>query len=343
MRCLADFILDSDLCLAAGTEPLTLNDPGGRFLLVLSNAASDQDLRPEGVLSAQLLFDAASFENIDDLAYGKLGEAINCLTYATNRKFALNRLKRIVDWTPGTRERDALIYVETPVVDRAEPGLDKGFVGTAERFLAMQFGNEKQQEAMRWYRLGIQADNAEEQFSYFWFALEIAAQLTKSKEKIPSKCPRCGGALFCEKCATHPMHRPYEGEAIQQIIERVHPQGAAEIFKTLQAIRHTLMHGGRIHSVLDQLPCNELQAVNKLAFVTWQAIGFMFSNPDPRPSEPMPIGYMENFVRQKVVGAIHMRITMSGDPDNPQLADFPKVDVALKTRPHSPPEAHPPS
>jgi hypothetical protein len=31
MRCLADFILDSDLCLPVEAAPLTLNDPGGRF------------------------------------------------------------------------------------------------------------------------------------------------------------------------------------------------------------------------------------------------------------------------------------------------------------------------
>jgi hypothetical protein len=30
MRCLADFILDSDLCLKPGAPPLILTDPGDR-------------------------------------------------------------------------------------------------------------------------------------------------------------------------------------------------------------------------------------------------------------------------------------------------------------------------
>jgi hypothetical protein len=278
MRCLADFTLDSDLCLKSGTGPFTLNDPSNRFSLVLSNADGDH-ARSDGVLSAHLIFEADSFDNIREIAFKKLGEALNCLVYATNRKFVPKALKRVIDWTPGVVERNAMIYAETPEWDLAEPALDSSYLDTAERLLAMHSGDE-QQAAMRWYRRGIEEANLEDQFSYFWFALEIAAQALKGTEKIPSKCPRCQGPLLCEKCGDHPKHRRYPGEAIQQIIERVHPQNSVEVFTVLQLIRHTLMHGGRIASLLDQLPCDGPQAVNRLAFVTWQAIGLMFSKPD---------------------------------------------------------------
>jgi hypothetical protein len=266
MRCLAEFVLDSDLCLKAGEGPFTLNGPDST--LTLSNIGTD-DALPDAVLSAQLIFEADSFKNIREVASGKLTEALNCLTFATNRKFSLRLLKRVIDWTPGIVTRNATIYVETPEWDVAEPALDSAFMDTAERLLAMQSGDELK-AAMRWYRMGIQAPNLEEQFSYFWFALEIAAETLKGSEKVASKCPQCQGPLFCEKCCDYPTHRRYPGEAIQQTIRRVHPAGADEIFKTLQLIRHTLMHGGRIISVVDRLPCDEQQAVNKLAFVTWQ-------------------------------------------------------------------------
>ena len=87
---------------------------------------------------------------------------------------------------------------------------------------------------------------SEEQFSYFWFALEVAAKTMKGKEKIASKCPKCQGKLFCEICKDYPLHRRYSGEAIQQVVETVHPADSEQVFKTLQLIRHTLMHGGRI-------------------------------------------------------------------------------------------------
>ena len=282
MRVLADFILDSDLCLAEAVSPLTLRTGDGLLSLTLSNSEPDQAL-PSAVLSAQLTFEAGAFdENLRDIALDKLADALNCLTYTTNRKFAFKRLKRIIEWTPGIAERNAIIYHETPEWDSAEPALDEMLVDTAERILAMQSGGD-QREAMRWYRLAIQAERLEEQFAYFWFSLEIAAEALKGKQKVPSKCPSCQGNLFCKNCEEYPTHRPYRGDAIQQVIERVHPEKADEVFKGLQLIRHTLMHGGQPASVLDRLPWNEQQALNKLAAVAWHAIGLMFCSPDPRP------------------------------------------------------------
>ena len=256
MRVLADFVLDSDLCLKPESGPLTLNGPDGSFALTLSNAEHDQTLK-SSVLSAQLIFDTPSFENVKTAAIDKLSVCLNSLTYATNRKFASVVLKRIIDWTPGTIDRRALIYKETPEWDIAEPALDPDFMHTAERLLAMSSGA---QAAMRWYRRAIGANVIDDQFSYFWFALEIVAETLKGAERVPSKCPHCQSALFCEKCNTHPTHRRYPGEAIQQTIQRVHPQTSDEIFSTLQTIRHSLMHGGRISSVIDKLPCDEQQA-----------------------------------------------------------------------------------
>lgn len=332
MRCLADFILDSDLCLSEGAEPLALHDPNDGFSLVLGNAVADHAM-PDAVLSAQLIFDADSFEDIRSIACAKLAEALNCLSYATNRKFRLKFLKRIIDWTPGIVEREAIIYVETPEWEFAEPSLDDTFIDSAERLLAMQ-SSESQQAAMRWYRLGVEAEVLEEQLSYFWFALEIAAETLKSGEKVPSKCPRCQEALYCEKCGQHPMHRRYAGEAIQQLIERVHPEDANEIFRALQKIRHTLMHGGRIASVIDELPCDEQQAANKLAFVTWQAIGMMFSKPDPRSDKPFTFGYTDNVVRRKIIAGAHIRTSLlyKGDPNHPQIEHFPEVQLSLEKK-----------
>jgi len=333
MRCLADFVIDSDLCLAQGAAPLTLHSPDGVFSLVLSNAETDHAL-PVAVLSAQLIFEADALdENIRAIACDKLAEVLNILTFVTSRKFVRKRLKRVIDWTPGLTERNAIIYQETPEWDLAEPALDRAFLDTAERLLAMQSG-EEQRAAMRWYRLAIQADDLQEQFSYFWFSLEIAAEKLKGTERVPSKCPRCQGKLFCQNCEDFPMHRRYRGEAIQQIIERVHPDNSDEVFKTLQLIRHTLMHGGRIASVLDQLPCDEQQAVNKLAFVTWQAIALMFSTPDPHPEILFTFGYCDNLVRRTLVAEVHIRTTMlRGDPNNPQLTDFPTIQFEITQEP----------
>jgi hypothetical protein len=48
MRCFADFILDSDLCLEQGATPLVLKCPNDSFALTLANAEHDPAL-PQSV------------------------------------------------------------------------------------------------------------------------------------------------------------------------------------------------------------------------------------------------------------------------------------------------------
>jgi hypothetical protein len=338
MRCLVDFVLDSDLCLADGAEPLTLNAPDGSFSLTLSNV---QD-RLESVLAAQLIFEADSLDGIRQIASEKLAAILNCLTYATNRKFALKTVKRAIDWTPGTIDRSALVFVETPEFDRAEPELDHDFVDTAERLLAMRAGDE-QTAAMRWYRRGIQTDQLEEQFSYFWFALEIASEALKGTERVPSKCPKCNSPLFCEACNDHPTHRRYAGESIQHMVERVFPKNSKEVFDALQTIRHTLMHGGRIASVLSKLPFDDQTAVNTLAVITWRALGQMFDKPDPRPDTPLNFGDPESVVRRTLVAGAKFVTRLKGDPNDPQLRDIPEIKFEAKQMPRTPTAKDPPS
>jgi hypothetical protein len=115
----------------------------------------------------------------------------------------------------------------------------------------------------------------------------------------------------------------------------VHPENSGEVFKTLQKIRHTLAHSGQISSVIDDLPCSEEEALNKLAFVTWNAIGKMFSQPDLDPSAPLDFGLVENFSRRRIVGSAHVVVGMGGDPEKPNIKDFPKVDLSLN-RPEVP-------
>ena len=106
MRCLADFILDSDLCLQQGVAPLTLTDPKERFTLTLSNATDAEHAVPEAVLSAQVVFETDRTlpdqrNDIENIATDFLIEALNALAFVINAKLVLRMLRRLVDWTPG--------------------------------------------------------------------------------------------------------------------------------------------------------------------------------------------------------------------------------------------------
>jgi hypothetical protein len=315
------------LCLGSERPQLIFEGPERSFFLVLTNAPHEPTA-PEAVLSAHLIFEAESLDAGADVANRIIANILNCLAYTTNRKFMLKSLKRVIDWTPGIVQREALLFVEKPEWDVAEPGLDVLFVTSAERIMSMQ-GGEEQQAAMRWYRLALQTETVDEQYSCFWFALEIAAQFLKPPDRIASKCPRCQGPLLCPACNTQPLHRRYPGEAIRHLVERVHPKDVDEIFGTLQLIRHTLMHGGRIEAFRNQLPCSSQEAIDKLAAITRQAIGLMFSNPDPDGPQPLTIGVVPTVVRRRIVGSAYIQTAMRGNPEEPDIRDFPKIDFQI--------------
>jgi hypothetical protein len=264
MRVLADFVVESDLCIPEQAAPLVIRSDLANAEATLTNIGAGS---PEEAaeLACRLVFDAPRFDEAQQVANETVVRTINCLAYATNRKFAVRHLLKLVEWDPGLKERQAVIFHHSPMDDRAQPELGAEFARTTERLMAMQ-SDPRQANAMRWYRLGIQSLNIEEQFSYFWFALEIAAQTLKRPEKVNSKCPQCHQKLYCETCQKHPTHRPFPADAIRQVVERVHPHNCAEVFETLQKMRHTLMHGERLEAVADELPCTEEQAVNKLAY-----------------------------------------------------------------------------
>jgi hypothetical protein len=331
-RLLADFILESDLCLPKESPPIDVHDRQQNWTLTLSNLESVPEAT-SARLAGRLAFDhAEGMDTAREAANQKLASALNALVYATNRRFAVVELRKILDMTPGKVERDALFFHTSPVGDCMEPGLTSEFTESASRLLGMHSADAAQATAMRWYRLGIGEGNFEQQFNYFWFALEIVAQALKTTEKRHSECPQCHGRLYCEACKTYPMHRPYPGEAIKGLIERVHPEHANEVFETLQKVRHTLMHGDRIESIAAALPCSPQQAVDKLARVTWSAIGVMFDQPDPKEGKDFVLGGPDTVVRGSMIASVHMITTLlpGADVDHPQLEDFAQPEFTME-------------
>jgi hypothetical protein len=128
------------------------------------------------------------------------------------------------------------------------------------------------------------------------------------------------------------MHRPYPGEAIRDIVQRVHPNDADEVFETLQKLRHTLMHGDRVQSIAAELPCTPQQVVDKLAGVTWSAIGLMFNKPDPAVEKDLVLGAPDTVVRGSMIASVHMITTLlpGADVDHPRLEDFPEPAFTME-------------
>jgi len=93
-----------------------------------------------------------------------------------------HRTKQIVDCTPTSGMRDCLIWADSVGHEDPTPFLDKDIMASIERLL--QFDPPPAvRRALRWYRIGIHDSVPEDQFQYFWFALEILAEYQKDPKR----------------------------------------------------------------------------------------------------------------------------------------------------------------
>ncbi|GEM_PF-3376610 len=320
---MADFIIDSDMCLPADAGSLTVNGPNGQ-VLYLQNIEVAPHTR--NTLSARLAYDCDDWDKAKEIADGAIVGYLNALSFSTGRVLSVKELRLIIDWAPGIQMRDARGYAEVPFWQRAEPSFEHKYASSAEHLLSV-FTDGRTQTAAHWYRRGISAEGPEEQFRYLWFVIEIASEYTKDQVKVPSTCPKCQEALFCRSCKIEPHHRKYPGQAIQALFEHIAPDSGGEYFRVLQKIRHTLMHGDTIDSVIGELPCDKPQAINVLGSIARHAILSMLDKKAGTHNEPPEIvlGLVDDITRRKLVGTVELQLGLlpGADIDNPLPKDIP--------------------
>jgi len=305
-----------------------LSDPRGIFELTLKN---NKDAGPfaKRSLVGVIVFEISDLSGARDQALDFFAIVQNALTFATGAVFSDVIATKAFDWEPGKLEREARFYA-TSEASLCHPALDQKFIGTTERLIAMH-SDDASQSIMRWYRLGLASRIPEEQFSYFWFVVEIAAEKLKETGKVAPVCPICSEDLFCRTCGTVPQRRRFATEAIQDLISVVSPTGAdqAELYKTLTKIRNTLQHGRRISSIAKKLPCTEEQAVNIIARIAWRAITLLADN-DSDPSQQDPFYFVDlGDVQQKtmVMTASVLTQLLGNDHQNPRMENAPDIGL----------------
>jgi hypothetical protein len=89
----------------------------------------------------------------------------------------------------------------------------------------------------------------------------------KKPEPVNDRCAKCQQPLFCERCNTHPTHKPYPKQAISQLVREIAPT-AKWLFESLDKARNTLLHGGRLNSIESELPCTTEYLIDTLAKLT---------------------------------------------------------------------------
>jgi hypothetical protein len=334
MRLLADYLIDSDLCLPQCAPEMTIEGPAGAYRLILENGGNSPGTG-EGTLKGRLIFEHGDVDSSREVADEILVRILNSLSFSTGRQFSYKELKLIIDWSPGVKIRRGSVFSEVPYWQRAEPTLEPQFARTVEHFLHSHH-TDTVQRALRWYRLGLSVQGVEDQFSYFWFTVEIASEHLKDNVKVPSACPHCSAPLYCEQCEKHPVHKKYPGQAIKALVCEALGTDGEEAFKALQKIRNALAHGDRINSVLHDIPFDQTTALNLVSHVARQGLLAMADMAaDPVKPSDLLMGLLDDITRGKLVGtaALEAGLLPGADIFDPQPKDLPSFNVSITQPP----------
>ncbi|MBY5651108.1 hypothetical protein HFO45_23050 [Rhizobium leguminosarum] len=339
MRFVANFEVASDVSVVADGQVLKICDPREVFKALIRNIPRSEFTTPF-LLSVHVYFDAEALDEAVDAAEDYLATCLNMLAFTTGSAFRKHRIRQIVDAEPSSKGamRDVRMWGDRIEYDDPQPFLDDEHTKTIERLLEFDIPPAIRR-ALRWYRRGIDASSPDDQFTYFWFALEIVAEFQKPAAKVNDKCPHCQSALYCEKCETHPQHRPYAKQAIRALLMEADDSCDDATAALLDKNRNSLMHGATLKEIEGSLPDPHESVIDTLGRLLWKALAKQF--PREMFDGSLVMGVPSTYVHYKATGVAHIQTVVPIDADGHFDLNFTGMVMAMK--PFGPPQSALPS
>ncbi len=313
MQCVANYEIKSELSVFEDGRWLKLQHPTGLFRARIRNIVRS-DFSTPFLLSLHLTFDAPNLEEAKEVAEERLADCLNMLALTTGSSFVRHRIRQIVDCKPGVQMRSCLMWGDSIGHEDPTPFLDDQIMDSVDRLLAFDTP-PAMRRAMRWYRIGISSSIPDDQFQCFWFALELVAIAQKSSEKVHDLCPKsdCRAPLYCERCKTHPRHKPYKMQAIRTLIKTVDNCDDVTV-DMLEKARNTLMHGGTLREIEEKLPQPREEIVDVLGRIVFKVLVNQF----PREifKEKVVFGNPSTYVHRTLTGVLHLQTVVPVDADD---------------------------
>ena len=287
------------------------------------------------LLSLHLYFDANDLDAAKDVSEDLLADCLNMLAFATSCRFRRHRIRQIADATPGAAGmRNLLMWGDTIEYEDPQPCLSPDTTGAIERLLDFECPPSIRR-ALRWYRFGVNETQPDDQFMYFWFALEIVAEHQKSVEKVHDRCPQCRAPLFCESCNTHPMHRPFAKQAIAALLKAADPGCDDATIALLDKTRNSLMHGTTLREIEADLPDPHESVVDVLGRLLWKALIHQF--PREMFDGSIVLGYPSTYIHYSVNAVAHIQTVVPENADGDLDLSF--SGTTMKMQADGPPQS----
>jgi len=335
MEFAANFKIESDCSVVTDDLVLRINHPRGLYRVRVANIPRNKYTVPF-LLSLHIYFDAPKLDQAEEVADEILADCLNMLAFTTGAKFRFHRTKSIVDVYRAKAHGMAslLLWGDSIEYDDPQPFLKEQTTQSIERLLEFELPPALRR-AMRWYRLGINENVPDDQFMYFWFALEIIAESQKSRDKVPDKCPHCHSPLYCELCESHPVHKPYAKQAIHSLLKIVDKECDDALIARLEKARNSLMHGETLKEIEDSLPEPHEEIVDVLGRLVWKALIFQF--PHEMFDGSLSFGAPSTYLSRTMMPVFHMETIVPTGTDGDLDLDFKGITAQIE--PFGPPQS----
>jgi hypothetical protein len=335
-RWLADYLVESELLLKADADKVTYLHPEGLFEVHLRNAPLGAD--GTGFLSVQMIVPAADIQTAERSTQVHLDEFLHLLSFITSTSYRISRPLHLTDWTPGQHERQQYVYtrhtehevfneLSTELFDTAHLLQTWGVTPVLER-------------SLRWYSAAVRARVMDDQFQFFWFVIELISEATKTTARVPDRCPKCGGELYCNSCQNISTHRPFPTQAIRSLLETLNIP--SEIIDDLFTIRNGLMHGETRQAIEEKIQKRVAtftfdKTVDIIGKCAWTAILNTFVKP-PGVHNPQFL-HVSTFVDWHMSAKAHLKVFIPGDVNDPKIENvvLPTVSIVTYDRHQDPP------
>jgi hypothetical protein len=333
-RFLANWEVESDLVLSPGQPFVRYDHPSSAYTVFLRNIPERRN--EQTYLSMQFIFDAPALSEAKPIADEQAKEFLDYLTFVSNIRIRLRGLLQIFNWEPPeTGMREALYYSRAAAnSDAPFEALDQELL-TSLAMLQTQAPNPRLRRALKWFANGVSSQYRDDQFSYFWFVVEVVAQIAKDASKVPDRCPTCRTPLYCPSCNSSPLHRPYPKQAIEQLFARYCADDDDLFYRKVAAARNMLLHGDEVHAIEEALDVDFSDLTNALGRFAWTTLLNQFV-PLLLDKQPMFL-QTSHYIYSNILGSANVHIGFVADFDNPDPAHFPKVEMSLVSYPREQP------
>lgn len=319
---IADFEVEGHLCFEQHKAKVKYIDPNRAYEVHLKNLHTALDSNPP-LLSAQVLLEAENIQSAAEVSKEQLREFLDILSFVTNHTFRIHAPIRVLDWTPGLTMRDFIQMKAFPGDDIPLPGLKQELLDTVHELCSRDI-QPRLRRAFKWFAQGVRSTLLDDQFQYFWFAIELVAEIVKSPDPVPDVCQKCHNPLYCRQCEEISMHRPFNRQAIAQLISKVVKNDPDRATRLFLKVRNMLLHGDEIVNIEAEIAMPMSRVVNNIGKMAWIALLDTFKVEKPTRLNVIEISI---YTHQTLATTLVGQMGGGGDPNNPQIEDFGHVKI----------------